>query len=82
VNEQIQSGLSVVNFCNEHKLVKSSFFKWKSILIQEPKGFSRISVKVPAKSGKIRCVLPSGLHLEWDESVAFGALLPFIKGLS
>jgi hypothetical protein len=81
INQQMQSDLSIANFCREQKLSESSFFKWKSIFGQEPKGFSRLSVKAPMTSGKIRCVLPNGLRLEWDESVDLNILLPIVKGL-
>jgi len=82
VNQQSTSGLSIANFCREHKLSQSSFYKWKSTFRQEPQGFSRVSIKAPVTPGKIRCVLPNGLRLEWDESVALDSLLPIIKGLS
>jgi hypothetical protein len=66
----------------EHKISESSFYKWQSEFRKAPKGFSCVSVKAPVTPGKIRCVLPNGLRLEWDESVALGSLLPIIKGLS
>jgi transposase-like protein len=82
VNQQSASGLSIANFCRVHKLSQSSFYKWKSTFRQEPKGFFRVSVKALMAPGIIRCILPNGLRLEWDESVALGSLLPVIKGLS
>ena len=82
VNQQKQSGLSITHFCQEHKLTESSFYKWQSEFRKAPNGFSCVSVKAPMTPGKIRCVLPSGLRLEWDESVALESLLPIINGLS
>ena len=82
VNQQTQSDLSVTNFCQEHKLSESSFYKWQSEFRKAPKGFSCVSVKAPVTPGKIRSILPNGLRLEWDESVDLGSLLPIIKGLS
>jgi hypothetical protein len=82
LSKQSLSGLSVTNFCQEHKISESSFYKWQSEFRKAPKGFSCVSVKAPVTPGKIRCVLPNGLRLEWDESVALGSLLPIIKGLS
>ena len=82
VNKQSLSGLSVTNFCQEHKLTESSFYKWQSEFRKTPNAFSCVSVKAPVASGKIRCVFPNGLRLEWDDSVALDSLLPIIKGLS
>ncbi len=41
VNQQKQSDLSVTNFCQEHKLSESSFYKWQSEFRKAPKGDQR-----------------------------------------
>jgi hypothetical protein len=53
VNQQSASGLSIANFCLEHKLSQSSFYQWTSTFRQDPKRSSRVSVKAPMALGKI-----------------------------
>ena len=50
VNQQTQSDLSVTNFCQEHKISESSFYKWQSEFRKAPKGLFCVSVKAPSNT--------------------------------
>ena len=82
INNQKQSGVSVPEFCQQHDISESSFHKWRLVFSKDGSGFEKLAVNQSSMPGKIRCVLPNGLRLEWDESVSSNTLLQVLRALS
>ena len=82
IEQQKQSELNAVSFCKERGLSINNFYKWQAVFKKEAAGFSRIPVKRASVSGSIRCFLPNGLRLEWDESVSLSSVLSAVEALT
>lgn len=80
INQQAASGQSISGFCKTQKLSVSNFYKWKSTLNKSSKGFTKLAVvKQPPLPGQIRCLLPNGFWLEWDETVSADTIITLLR---
>lgn len=77
-----QSGINMAEFCQQHDVSEESVRKWRSRFSKKPSNFSKVPVKSHSGLGTIRCLLPNGLRLEWDESASLSALLPMLRALA
>ena len=82
IDQQQASGLTVQAFCKTHHLSTSNFYNWKSTLKSKPSAFTKLDVVSPPKTrGLIRCLLPSGIELEWNDDVAPDSIASVCKAL-
>jgi len=82
IQQQGDSGQSIAAFCRSQGLTSSAFHNWKAKLNTEPKNFTRVNVATAKSAGKIQCLLPSGIRLEWDEAVSQSTVVALLKSLS
>ena len=83
IDQQANSGQSVSDFCRDQCESTSAFYKHKTSLGKSKSAFTKLHlVKPPKTPGQIRCQLPNGLQLEWDEAVDANTILSIIRTLS
>jgi len=82
IQQQRDAGQSIAAFCRSQGLTTSAFHNWKAKLNTAPNNFTRVSVAAPKSSGKIQCLLPNGIRLEWDEAVSQNRVVALLKALS
>ena len=82
IQEQAASGESVAGFCKSRDISTTAFYNRRSALNKSSSVFKPVKITQTPSGGKVRCVLPSGLQLEWDSIVSPESILSFIRALS
>ena len=82
IEEQAASGESVAGFCKSRDISTTAFYNRRSALNKSSSDFRPVKITPAPSSGKVRCVLLSGLQLEWDSRVPVDSILSFIRALS
>jgi hypothetical protein len=87
--EQHQSsGLSIVGFCQAHKINVSTFYSWRKRIANKTRAVKSQQV-IPfviheqpfIQSSVIKITSPNGYQVDFDPSLAHQVLVPLLKAL-
>ena len=83
IDQQAKSGVSVQKFCEQQGLSVNRFQAWASKLVTSGADFHQIKVDTTRTSeAKISCLFPSGIKLEWNNTISPSVVATIIKELS
>lgn len=87
--EQHQSsGLSIIGFCQAHKITVSTFYSWrkrivnKTLTVKSQQVLPFVIHEHPfTQSSVIKITTPNGYQVDFDSSLAHQVLVPLLKAL-